>query len=81
MADRNGAYSYKSICEYFKTKAKLRKYFKAREDRTSKKYEGKDGYGKNLKNIVKGWRERTDDEIEEASDDEEENDIDLNDNY
>ena len=80
-ADRNGAYSYKSICEYFKTKAKLRKYFKAREDRTSKKYEGKAGYGKNLKNIVKGWRERTDDEIEEASDDEEENDIILNDNY
>lgn len=80
-ADRNGAYSYKAICEYFKTKAKLRKYFKAREDRTSKKYEGKAGYGKNLKNIVKGWRERTDDEIEVATDDDDEYDIVLNDNY
>lgn len=70
-ADRNGAYSYKSICEYFKTKAKLRKYYKSREDRTSKKYEGKAGYGKNLKNILRGWRERTEEEIEDASDDEE----------
>ena len=70
-SDRNGAYSYKSICEYFKTKGKLRKYFKAREDRTTPKYEGKIGYKKNLKNIIKGWRPRTSDEIENASDEEE----------
>ena len=80
-ADRNGAYSYKSICEYFKTKAKLRKYFKAREDRTSKKYEGKAGYGKNLKNILRGWRERTDEEIEDASDDEDLLEDCFNDDY
>ena len=69
--DRNGTYSYKSICEYFKTKGKLRKYYKAREDRTSDKYKGKVGYGKNLKSFIKGWRERTLDEMENASDDEE----------
>jgi len=68
--DRNGAYSYKSICEYFKTKGKLRKYYKEREDRTGAKWKDKFGYGKNLKNIVKGWRMRTADEIENASDDE-----------
>ena len=69
-ADRNGGFSYKSICEYFKTKGKLRKYYKEREDRTAIKWKDKIGYGKNLKNIVKGWRVRTADEIENASDDE-----------
>tara|TARA_R110002020_G_scaffold182063_1_gene377375 strand:+ start:972 stop:3527 length:2556 start_codon:yes stop_codon:yes gene_type:complete len=70
--ERNGSYSYKSICEYFKTKGKLRKYFKAREDRTGDKYKDKKYYGKNIKTIIKGWRERTSDEMEEASDDEDE---------
>ena len=76
-ADRNGAYSKKAIVEYFKSKAKLRKYYKAREDRTAEKWNGKDGYGKNLKNIIKGWRMRNDDEMEAASDDDADEELDF----
>ena len=70
-AERNGEYSKKSLISYFKSKAKLRKYYKERQDRTGEKWATLGGYGKNLKNIVIGWRMRNETELEEASEDEE----------